>query len=61
MAIQPVTMDKLSSVTPVPAVSDTAANGDTKTIQTQITSKQQHLKKISSDNTRYSEIISKLI
>lgn len=51
MAIQPVTMDKISQVTPAPAVADTATSSDTKNIQTQITSKQQNMKKISSDDT----------
>jgi len=51
MAIQPVTMDKVSHVTPTPAVTNVTGNSDTKNIQTQITSKQQHLKQISSDDT----------
>jgi len=51
MAIQPVTMDKISQVTPAPAVAGTTASSDTKNLQTQITSKQQHMKKVSSDDT----------
>lgn len=51
MAIQPVTLDKISPVTSAPAATNASANGNTKNIQTQITSKQQHLKQISSDNT----------
>jgi len=51
MAIQPVTMDKISHVTPAPAVENATTSSDTKNIQTQITSKQQHMKKISSDDT----------
>lgn len=49
MAIQPVTLDKISSTTPAPAVSQTSSSS--KNIQTQIASKQQHLKQISSDDT----------
>lgn len=49
MAISPVTLDKISSVTPTPGVSQ--ANSSSKSIQTEIASKQQHLKRISSDTT----------
>jgi len=51
MAIQPVTMDNVSQVTPTPATTETTTSSDTKKIQTQITSKQQHMKKVSSDDT----------
>lgn len=50
MAIQPVTMDKISPATPAPTTT-ASNNGHTKNIQSQITSKQQHLKQISSDDT----------
>ena len=51
MAIQPVTMDKVSPITPARSATLVSNNGHTKNIQSQITSKQQHLKKISSDDT----------
>lgn len=51
MAIQPVTLDKISPVAPASVATSTGTAENTKTIQTQITSKQQHLKQISSDNT----------
>lgn len=51
MAIQPVTMNSISSITPTAATAGTSTNSDTKNIQTQISSKQQHLKQISSDDT----------
>jgi len=51
MAIQPVTMNKISSVAPTPTATNTAGNSSTKNLQTEITSKQQHLKQISSDNS----------
>ena len=51
MAIQPVTLDKVSPTTPAPSVTSSSNNGHTKNIQSQITSKQQHLKQISSDDT----------
>ena len=51
MAIQPVTMDNVSQVTPTSAATETTTSSDTKKIQTQITSKQQHMKKVSSDDT----------
>lgn len=51
MAIQPVSIDRISPVASVPAVSKISADSNTRTIQTQINSKQQHMKKISSDDT----------
>ena len=51
MAIQPVTMNKVSPAPPASSVTTASNNGHTKNIQSQITSKQQHLKQISSDNT----------
>ena len=51
MAIQPVTMDKVSPITPTPSATLVSNNGHTKNIQSQITSKQQHLKQVSSDDT----------
>ena len=50
MAISPVTLEKISPATaPVPATSQ--ASNSTNNIQTEITNKQQHLKRVSSDTT----------
>ena len=51
MAIQPVSIDRISPVSSVPAVSKISADSNTRTIRAQINSKQQHMKKISSDDT----------
>lgn len=51
MAIRPVSMENISPVSVAPTVTNTNTSNDTKNIQSQITSKQQSLKKISSDDT----------
>ena len=51
MAIQPVSIDRISPVSSVPAVSKISEDSNTRTIRTQINSKRQHMKKISSDDT----------
>jgi len=51
MAIKPVSIDRISPTASVAAVSKVSADSDTRTIRTEINSKQQHMKKISSDDT----------
>ncbi|MBR5127616.1 MAG: FlxA-like family protein, partial [Roseburia sp.] len=51
MAIQPVTMNKIASVAPASLAANTSASENTKEIQSQISTKQQHLKKVSSDDS----------
>ena len=51
MAIQPVTMNKISSLAPASPVSEPSVKENTNDIQTQIATKQQHLKKVTSDDS----------